>query len=201
MKKAFAWISLMMAAILLMAGCGQTKYEPVAIDEAVDKCPVCNMAVADDQYAVEIILKSKKALKFDDLGDLFVWRRDNGTQDIGEQFVRDYHTKEWVKLSEAAYVYDKTIRTPMAFNIISFKEKKDAENFIATEGKGQLLTAKDLDSRKWEPNEDMMKSMMAEHANEMKDMNGMDGKDMNGMDADGTGAKDDGGKKTGADSK
>lgn len=186
------WMILCLAAILMLAGCGKTEYEPVAIDEAVDKCPVCNMAVADDEFAVEIILKSKKALKFDDLGDLFVWRGQNGTKDIGEQFVRDYRTKEWVKLGEATYVYEKSIRTPMAFNVISFKEKKAAEDFIAQEGKGQLLTAKDLEGRKWEPNEDMMKAMMEEHADKMKRMDGMG--------EDGRGTQDDGGMKMDAGS-
>ncbi|MCC3377607.1 nitrous oxide reductase accessory protein NosL [Cohnella sp. REN36] len=193
MRKTTLWMILILAAILMLAGCGKTVYEPVAIDEAVDKCPVCNMAVADDQFAVEIILKNKKALKFDDLGDLFVWRGQNGTKDIGEQFVRDYRTKEWVKLGEATYVYDKSIRTPMAFNVISFKEKKAAEDFIAQEGKGQLLTAKDLESRKWEPNEDMMKAVMEGHADKMK---GMDG-----MGEDGHGTQDDGGMKMDAGSK
>ncbi|WP_281067810.1 nitrous oxide reductase accessory protein NosL [Cohnella thailandensis] len=156
--------------LTLLSGCGKSTYEPVAIDETVDKCPICNMAVADDQFATEIILKNKKALKFDDLGDLHVWKDQNGTDEIGEQFVRDYNTKEWVKLSDATYVYDKSIRTPMAFNVISFKEKKDAETFVAQEGVGQILTAKELENHAWEMNEDMMKSMMSEHAGEMMDM-------------------------------
>lgn len=176
MRKTTSLLILFVIALsLALSGCGQTKYEPVAIDENVDKCPVCNMAVADDQFATEIILKNKKALKFDDLGDLHVWREQNGTDDIGEQFVRDYHTKEWVKLSEATYVFDRSIRTPMAFNVISFKEKKDAEAFVAELGKGQILTAKELESHKWEPNEEMMKAMMSEHADAMKGM--MDGGD------------------------
>jgi hypothetical protein len=60
------------------------------------------------------------------------------------QFVRDYNTKEWVKLSDASYVYDKTIRTPMALNVISFKEKKDAEAFIPNDAAARLILI-DLD--------------------------------------------------------
>ncbi|THF73778.1 nitrous oxide reductase accessory protein NosL [Cohnella fermenti] len=170
MKRSIAFMLATLFAMAILAGCGKTTYEPVAIDESVDKCPICNMAVADDQYATEIILKSKQALKFDDLGDLHVWKQQNGTKNIGEQFVRDYNTKEWVKLSDATYVYDKSIRTPMAFNVISFKEKTDAEAYISKEGVGQLLTAEDLESHEWATNEDMMHSMMSEHADEMMDM-------------------------------
>lgn len=182
MKKSLAVLLAFVFSLTLVAGCGSTSYEPVAIDESVDKCPICNMAVADDQFAVEIILKSKKALKFDDLGDLYVWRQQNGTKNIGEQFVRDYNTQEWVKLAEATYVYDKSIHTPMAYNVISFKDKADADAFVSKEGKGRIMSAAELDNHKWELNEDMMKAMMEEHADEMKDMLGMDDKDEGGMD-------------------
>ncbi|MCD1261430.1 nitrous oxide reductase accessory protein NosL [Paenibacillus athensensis] len=170
--KTWNWLIAIAAVVLILSACGAASYEPSPIDEAVDKCPICNMAVADDQFAVEIILKDKKALKFDDLGDLYVWKQRNGTANIGEQFVRDYQTKEWIKLSEATYVYDKSIRTPMAFNVISFKEKKDAEAFKAKEGKGEILSAEQLEQHKWEPNDEMMKGMMHEHEGEMN-MDGM----------------------------
>lgn len=166
MKKTIGLL-LSLLVVLMASACGKPEYKPSPIDETVDKCPVCNMAVADDQFAVEIILKNKKALKFDDLGDLFVWKAENGTKDIGEQFVRDYNTKEWIKLSDAVYVYDKSIRTPMAYNVISFKDKKDAEAFVAKEGVGEVWDAAKLEGHKWKPNEEMMKQMMHEHADEM----------------------------------
>lgn len=186
MKKSLAGIFAFILILSLLAGCGKTEYKPVAIDETVDKCPVCNMAVADDQFAVEIILKNKNALKFDDLGDLHVWREENGTKEIGEQFVRDYHTKEWVKLADATYVYDKSIQTPMAFNVISFKEKSAADAFVSKEGKGRIMTAEELENHKWESNEDMMKAMMEEHAGEMMGMEG-DGKSDDGAAKDSSG--------------
>ncbi|MFC5406115.1 nitrous oxide reductase accessory protein NosL [Cohnella soli] len=173
MKK-IGTLLLTLTIALMMAACGKTEYKPSPIDESVDKCPVCKMAVADNPFAVEIILKSQKALKFDDLGDLFVWKAENGTKEIGEQFVRDYNTKEWIKLKDAVYVYDKTIRTPMAYNVISFKDKKAAEAFVAQEGKGEVWDANKLDEHKWEPNEEMMKQMMQEHADEMTGGTGKD---------------------------
>ena len=44
-----------------------------------------------------------------------------------EKFVRDYDSKDWVSLEDATYVYDKTITTPMAYNVISFKTKRCKE--------------------------------------------------------------------------
>ncbi|GIP40438.1 hypothetical protein J31TS4_37180 [Paenibacillus sp. J31TS4] len=147
---------LLTAVLLLAAGCGQTKYEPAAINESVDKCEVCNMQIKDDAFATQIIEKNNKGHKFDDLGDLFAWKKKNGTEQIGAQYVRDYNSKKWIPLEDATFVYDKTIRTPMAYGVISFEQKKDAEAFIKKEGKGQLMTGKELDSHKWEMNKDMM---------------------------------------------
>lgn len=166
MRKTIVFL-LSLVIVLTTAACGKTEYKPVAIDEAVDKCPICNMAVADDQFATEIILTNHKALKFDDLGDLFVWKSQNGTKDIGEQFVRDYHTKEWIKLTDAFYVYDESIRTPMAYNVISFKEKTDAEAFVTSAGTGEVWDARKLDEHHWQRNEAMMKHMMQQHAEKM----------------------------------
>ena len=56
---------------------------------------------------------------------------------IDAQFVRDYNTQEWVLVEEATYVYNQSVKTPMAYNVISFKDKADAEKF-ATENEEVL---------------------------------------------------------------
>ena len=102
MKKThMIWASIALVSAL-MTGCGGQSAQPVAINESVDKCDICNMQIADDHNATEIILKDGKALKFDDIGDLFAWIKKNGTEKIDVKFVRDYHTKEWMNLNDAS---------------------------------------------------------------------------------------------------
>lgn len=176
-----------LAAVILsvgVVGCGGQAAQPVAIDEKVDRCDVCHMMVKDDQFAVELVQKNDKVLKFDDLGCLVKWTNNNGEDQVETQFVRDYHSEEWVELADATYVFDKDIVTPMAYNVISFKAKSDAESFLEKQGRGELLTSEDLDKHVWEQNKDMIKKKKEEMMK--KKMQGGHG---NGMPGSGTEAK------------
>lgn len=139
---------------VIVAGCGNKLPDPVAINEGVDKCEVCNMMIKDDQHATQLILKNGKALKFDDIGDLYAWTKKNGLNDVEVRYVRDYNSKEWIKLEDATFAYDESFETPMAFGVYSFKNKKDAEAFIEDQHKGKLMSATDLDNHNWESNMD-----------------------------------------------
>lgn len=163
MKKASVFLFSMVVLMLVIAGCSKKQFEPVPIMEGVDRCVVCNMLIADDQHATEIILKDGKPLKFDDIGDMFVWTKENGKDNVAVQYVRDYHTKEWIKIEEAAFVYDKSFKTPMAYGVFSFKDNKQAEMFIEENKSGKLMTLKDLETHHWERNMDMMKDMKKHH--------------------------------------
>lgn len=147
---------VIMLAITLLAGCGQDKYAAQAINEDVDVCAVCNMQVKDDAFATQIVTKDGKILKFDDLGCMNTWKQENGTDYIGMDYVRDYNDKEWIEFSKATYVYDASIRTPMAYGIVSFKDKSSAEAFVKEQGVGQILSAAELANHSWQQNQGMM---------------------------------------------
>jgi len=172
MKKWIALLLLMMS-LLVLAACGGKKYEPLAVNEAVDICVICNMQVKDDAFATQLITKEGKNYKFDDIGCMNEWKKKNGTENIGMEYVRDYNDKEWIEFSKASYVYDETLRTPMAYGVISFKDKASTEAFIKEQGVGTVLTASNLSSHDWKQNTDMMNmdmnggdSHMDEHMSE-----------------------------------
>ncbi|SDW74021.1 nitrous oxide reductase accessory protein NosL [Paenibacillus sp. PDC88] len=146
----------LIASILILTACGGTKYEAVPINEEVDVCVICNMQVKDDAYATQLTTKDGKNYKFDDIGCMNEWKEQNGTENIGMDFVRDYNDKEWIEFSKATYVYDESIRTPMAYGIVSFKDKESAEAFVSEQGVGTILTAEDLGSHTWDQGEGMM---------------------------------------------
>lgn len=170
MKK-FSFLFMIFAVFMLvLAACGgnntaddtenagtneaaDSAYEPEEIDSDNDVCEVCGMAIDDDQYATEIILENDKVLKFDDLGDLYVWLDENQDEEIGAAFVRDFNTKEWVHLEDATYVHNEEEETPMGFNVISFENSDDAESYIE-ENKGELMSSADLEDREWEEDHD-----------------------------------------------
>ncbi|NTZ18005.1 hypothetical protein EXW96_10625 [Paenibacillus sp. JMULE4] len=153
-KTGFLIFVLLLVAVL--SGCGQPKYQAQPINEATDKCTICNMQVKDDAFAVQLISKEGKTYKFDDLGCMNEWKKQNADAEIGAQFVRDYNNKEWIKYEEATYVYDPSFKSPMAYGIYSFKDKAEAQQFIDSQKKGKLMSAADLAAHSWERNKGMM---------------------------------------------
>lgn len=168
MKKFNVFLIVSAVLILIVAACGsndepngdaedvesnetaELKYQPEDINPDTDVCEICAMAVADDQHATQIVLESERSLKFDDLGCLYAWIIENGEDEIGAKFVRDFNTEEWVLMEDATYVFDEEIETPMAYGIISFKDRADAESYIEENGFGEILTVDDLKDHKWE---------------------------------------------------
>jgi copper chaperone NosL len=157
----FGAVTMVLPLAAALTGCGgQTEYKPAAIQEGVDRCVECNMLIADDHHATQILLKDGKSLKFDDIGDLFLHKKKHQLEEqVGAEFVRDYRTTEWLELKNAFFVYDASFRTPMAYGIYSFKTKADAEKFIQEQGKGKLMTSADLEKHSWDRNMDSMKHM------------------------------------------
>lgn len=159
MRKTSILLISLVSLIWMITGCSNNKYEPIPIVDGVDRCVVCNMLVADDQHATQIILKDGKSLKFDDIGDMFVWTKENGKENIGIQYVRDYHTMEWIDIEKSSFVYDKNFKTPMAYGVFSFKDKKQAKAYRDDNNAGEVMSLNELETHSWERNMDMMKKM------------------------------------------
>lgn len=157
MKKRVLGFLLVIGVMSVLVACGNKEAKPVAINEKTDTCATCNMAVVNNQFATQIILENGKSLVFDDIGCMYAWVKANADKKIDKQFVRDYNDKEWVSLNDATYVYNQSIKTPMAYNVISFTKKADAEKFVAENKGSTLLTASELNKHSWNTNQDMMK--------------------------------------------
>ncbi|AXR17078.1 MULTISPECIES: nitrous oxide reductase accessory protein NosL [Bacillus] len=153
--------SFFIVLLMVVVGCDKKGVQPVAIDDKKDKCDICNMSVTDNQFATEVILENGKAIKFAEIGCMYKWMEQHQEDKLQAKFVRDYNSKDWVELEKATFVYDKDISTPMAYNMISFQNKKDAETFVS-KSKGKLLTSQDLENHRWEINKNMMIKMHEE---------------------------------------
>lgn len=165
MKKILFSFMVLTGFIMIFAACGKEAVQPVAINEATDTCEVCNMAVVDNQYATQIVLENGKSYVFDDVGCMYEWLDTNKNEKIAAEFVRDYNDKEWISVDDATYVYNQSVKTPMAYNVISFKDKASAEAFSAENEDSTLMTANELAQHDWVQNQDMMqKNKMENHS-------------------------------------
>ncbi|CAM3417251.1 MULTISPECIES: nitrous oxide reductase accessory protein NosL [Paenibacillus] len=156
--------ALCILAVWLMTACGSKDYKPQAINEETDRCVICNMAIKDDVFATQIITTDGQSLKFDDIGCMNEWITQNGTDTVGATFVRDYNSSQWLKYEKAYYVYDASIKTPMAYGLVSFEQKTEAEAFMKEQGAGKLMTAEQLEDHSWEVNRDMMDMGSHDHS-------------------------------------
>jgi NosL. len=174
-------LTLVMAAVISVA-CGRSEYSARAVNEETDRCAKCNMAVADDAHATQLVMKDGRTLMFDDIGCMYAWLAEHGDGEVGQAFVRDYRGRQWVKSEKAYYVYDASFETPMAYGVLSFADKAGAEAFIAEQGKGVLMAADELSNHSWDVNRDMDQA----HGE------GAHGHDAGHRDADGHGGGHDG---------
>ncbi|WP_139996164.1 nitrous oxide reductase accessory protein NosL [Kurthia sp. Dielmo] len=172
---------------LLLAGCGenttsvnsenttisenQTTAAPVdnrlkepAKDE---KCAFCNMKVYQKNnklgaFTAQAIDDKGKNLFFDDAGCMLNYEREHNV--TLEKFVRDYDSKEWIHLEDAAVVAG-DIKTPMNYGFAYFAQKVDAQKFIDKHEGSKLVAVEDIDDKAHEK----MKMKMNMQSEQMDD--------------------------------
>lgn len=177
----------MMVAGLLLAGCGSddekaapapaqtetTTAEDKAVATPVDdrlkeptkdeKCAFCNMKVYDKDnkmgaFTAQAIDEKGKNLFFDDAGCMLNYERDHKV--TLEKFVRDYDSKDWIKLEDATIVAG-DIKTPMNYGFAYFTQKTAAEKFIADNEGSKIVAVSDIDDK---AHEKMKMKMNGEHS-------------------------------------
>ncbi|MEY4480357.1 MAG: hypothetical protein RLZZ267_1035 [Bacillota bacterium] len=143
------WIVIfsLVLGMMILAGCGSQNNSPRAINEETDKCMTCNMMVANVPGSTQLLLKSGKTMVFDDLGCMIKWVEANEDVEVEKSYVRDFYTMDWIEQDKATYAYDPTFATPMAYGMVSFKIKSDAETYITEQGKGVLMTAAEMQTK------------------------------------------------------
>jgi len=116
------------------------------------KCPVCGMFVYKyPKWSAVITINGKKHY-FDGIKDMmkyYIFSADfpfdrNKIESIK---VSDYYTLEAIDAKDAFYVIGSDILGPMGNELISFKDKKSANNFIRDHNGKNILEFKDIDAK------------------------------------------------------
>jgi len=96
-------------------------------------CEMCNMKVymKDEdmgEFSTQAIKEDGTVAFYDDIGCLV--NAEVANNETNEKFVRDFITKDWVKVDDATIV--KTdLKSPMNWGYIYFNDKADADKYIA----------------------------------------------------------------------
>jgi len=109
------------------------------------KCEMCNMKVyevTDDlgKFSGQAIKEDGTIAFYDDIGCLL--NAELAHNEKNQKYVRDYNTLEWVLVDDATIV--KTdLKSPMNWGYVFFKNKEDADQFIA-DNPSYKITALDV---------------------------------------------------------
>lgn len=169
-----------LALALLLTACGSDgKPAPVGINPEVDVCAHCNMAIPDNEHATQTILADGQVLKFDDIGCMIKHLKENEL-DGAVFYVRDANSLEWVELENATFLYDRSIKTPMGYGVLSFKDSAAAEEKRKEYPNGVVMSYTELQNHHWERNMEHMEGHKMHKQNgtgqqhEMEQNEGMD---------------------------
>lgn len=117
---------------LFLSACSR-EIKPEEI-EPHDVCYFCKMAISQLNFAAEIITPDGEVYKFDDIGCMIEFKRLKELPNGSVIFVRDFYTKEWIKIEEAYFVRSEKIQTPMNYFIATFKTRESLEKFMKEYG-------------------------------------------------------------------
>ncbi|WLR41225.1 nitrous oxide reductase accessory protein NosL [Bacillus carboniphilus] len=148
MEKKFK-LTLFFMLVFFVSGCSEQDYSPKEIKKEVDVCLVCNMSIVHEGYEAQVVLANKDHLMYDDIGCLVQDVLQKEDNEIGASYVKEYGTNEWIEVSDAFYVFDPVLWTPMSYGVVAFSTKEAADQFINQEGKGKLLSFDDLQQHEW----------------------------------------------------
>ena len=132
------------SAALLLTACGDktSATEPPKISYGKDLCARCRMIIADERFAAGLVESDGDALLFDDPGELVAQVQEEGLKDR-RVWVHDYTTKEWIDGTQAYFVVDDDLMTPMGTGVVALKTRDEAERLTAEKG-GQVMTWQEI---------------------------------------------------------
>ena len=108
-----------MLLVAFLAGCGGAAEGPPRIRYGRDTCAECRMIIADERFAAAA-REDGRALKFDDIGCLFAYRKSHPAAEAG--WVRDSSSGRWIESAAAQFVVRKDLATPMVYGITAIKK-------------------------------------------------------------------------------
>lgn len=133
-------IVVFLSALLGLMGIISCSPKPQKINYGKDACNYCKMIISDRRFGGEIVLKTGKVYKFDDIGCLinFFWEQNLTEKDVAMFLVVDYKTGELIDATKSFYIQSDKIHSPMAYDIAAFKNPEDAEEFLNEKGGGLM---------------------------------------------------------------
>ncbi len=118
-----SWFVTFFAVVL--AGCAPSEIKPVDIF-AEDACSQCKMAFSEQGFASEFISDDGSVYKFDDIGCMEKFRKENNELRVVRTFYKDFETKQWTPENKSIVVLT-GIKTPMGSGKVAVSDSSEAK--------------------------------------------------------------------------
>jgi copper chaperone NosL len=139
--------SLVSLVVLFVSGCEKEVADaPPTIRLGHDLCVHCNMIISDARHAASALVRiddKRKAVLFDDIGDLIDYQAANQGMQFERTFVTDFDTRQWVEFGKACFVVAPEVHTPMGSGFLAFASPQGAAAAANVLG-GQVKTPEEL---------------------------------------------------------
>lgn len=114
-------------------------------------CKQCNMKLTDEHKRFSVIVPAGIEFSaFDDLGCAMLWKAGECAMRQGafddNAVAHDQATGREVPVQKAFFVIGSGVRTPMGFGVLAFGSKEAAEEFIAAQKQGTIVSYADMET-------------------------------------------------------
>jgi copper chaperone NosL len=111
---------------LSFLSCGDSKVVPIKLN--ADNCDFCKMSIADGKYGAEVITQKGRVYKFDDIGCMVNYCKENANTKMEAFYVHDFSQDNVLIPAQTAFFRSGgVINSPMRGNIIAFSKEKEAK--------------------------------------------------------------------------
>jgi len=140
----------LLAMALIWAGAGHTEELPEI--KKSDRCPVCGMFVSKyPKWVGQIVFKDGSYYFYDGAKDLFKHLFDmqkytpgKSLEGIKAIYVTDYYEVELTPAKTAFYVIGSDVLGPMGHELLPFKDKESAQEFLEDHKGTSILQFQDV---------------------------------------------------------
>jgi copper chaperone NosL len=129
---------LVLLLSLSFMSCGDFKVIPIKLN--ADSCDFCKMSIADGKYAAEVITQKGRVYKFDDIGCMANYCKENAKTKMSAYYVSDFAKDNVLIPAETAFFLSGgAINSPMHGGIIAFSSEKETKE-VATKLNAKTIT-------------------------------------------------------------
>lgn len=138
-------VIMMALSVVALTALASDAYPPRPITKS-ERCPVCGMYPAGyPKWHSQIVFTDGEHSSFDSPIEMFRFIHNMAKYDsrhsaaqIGQIYVPDYETGEWLNARDAVYVVGSKVSGPMGADLPAFANEERAKGFIKQSG-GEVL--------------------------------------------------------------